>query len=86
MMSKNVNFGLFTKPSKDSKLKLRIHKDIKKLADASYQGIIKLYSNSHTPVKNTRNNPLTKADKEYNGNLLKQRVRIDNVNFLSEIF
>ena len=53
---------------KDSKL--QIHKDIKKLADAGYQGIIKLYSNSHTPVKNTKNKPLTKADKGYNGAVL----------------
>jgi len=69
---------------KDSKL--NIHKDIKKLGDAGYQGIIKLYSNSHTPIKNTKNKPLTKADKEYNANLSKQRVRIENVNRRCKIF
>lgn len=69
---------------KDSKL--TIHKDIKKLADAGYQGLDKLYPNSHTPVKNTRNKPITKTDKKYNTTLSKQRVRIENVNRRCKIF
>ena len=65
---------------------MKIHKDIIKLADAGYQGIIKLYRNSYTPVKNTKNKPITKADKKYNVALSKQRVRIENVNRRCKIF
>lgn len=66
--------------------KLKIHQDIKKLADAGYQGIKKLFKNSYTPIKKTKNKPLTKAEKKYNTALSKQRVRIENVNRRCKIF
>lgn len=69
---------------KDSKLK--IHKDIKKLADSGYQGLNSIYPNSHTPIKKTKNKPLTKEDKKYNASLSKQRVRIENINRRCKIF
>ena len=56
---------------------LKIHSDIDKLGDAGYQGIKKLYPNSYTPIKKTKNKPLTKADKQYNRTLSKKRIRID---------
>ena len=69
---------------KDSRLKM--HPDIKKLGDAGYQGMDKIYPNSQTPVKKTKTKPLTKADKEYNMTLSKKRVRIENVNRRCKIF
>jgi IS5 family transposase len=69
---------------KDSKIK--IHPDIKKIGDSGYQGMDELYPNSQTPIKKTKNRPLTKADKKYNRALSKQRVRIENVNRRCKIF
>lgn len=66
--------------------KLKIHPDIRKIGDAGYQGMDKLYENSQTPIKKTKDKPLTKADKEYNTALSKQRVRIENVNRRCKIF
>jgi len=66
--------------------KVKIHPDIKKIGDSGFQGMDKLYQNSHTPIKKTKNKPLTKEDKQYNRALSQQRVRIENVNRRCKIF
>ena len=66
--------------------KLRIHPDIKKCADAGYQGLDKLYQNSQTPRKNSKKSPLTKEDDLDNRELAKLRIFIEHVNRRCKIF
>lgn len=69
---------------KESRLALALDSD--KLADAGYQGLDKLYENSQTPVKKTKNRPLTDEDKAYNRALAQKRIRIEHVNRRCKIF
>ena len=63
-----------------------IHPDIEKLADSGYQGINKIYSNTRTPIKKSKNKPLTKENKKYNHQLAKKRIYIEHVNRRCKIF
>jgi len=65
---------------------LPIHRDIEKLGDLGYQGIQKVYQNSQTPIKKTKKKPLTHAEKKYNRELAKKRIRIEHVNRRCKIF
>lgn len=56
-----------------------IHPDNKVNTDSGYQGIQKYHHNSQTPVKKTKNKPLTKEQKKYNKSLASQRVANENV-------
>lgn len=67
------DFQLF----KDSKIK--IHPEIKILADSGYQGLEKLHNKTKTPRKKSKKKPLTKADKESNRQLAKDRILNENV-------
>jgi hypothetical protein len=58
---------------------VHIHPAIKSLTDTGYQGIQKLHRNSTLPKKETKNNPLTKEDKETNHHLASERVVNENV-------
>lgn len=66
--------------------RLRIKKELKKYADSGYQGILKLYPNSLTPIKKPRHRELTKAERRYNRELAKIRIAIEHVNRRCKIF
>lgn len=66
--------------------RLRIKKELKKYADSGYQGILKLYPNSLTPIKKPRNRALTKEERRYNRALAKIRIVIEHVNRRCKIF
>lgn len=70
---KRHDFRLF----KESKT--HINPAIKAIADAGYQGIQTIHSNSSTPKKKTKKNPLTKEDKKNNRQLSSERVVNENV-------
>lgn len=63
-----------------------IHPDIEKLADSGYQGITKLYSNSRTPFKKTKNGELTPDQKRSNRELARKRIPVEHVNRGCKIF
>lgn len=66
--------------------RLRIKHEVKKYADSGYQGILKLYPNSLSPIKKPRNRELTKKEKRYNRELAKVRIAIEHVNRRCKIF
>jgi len=66
--------------------KLKISSEIKKLGDLGYQGLEKLYENSYTPVKKSKNRPLTEEDKKYNRELSRIRIHIEHINRRCKIF
>ena len=51
---------------------------IKISTDSGFQGITKIHNNSSTPRKKSKNNPLSKEDKEYNRALSSERVGNEN--------
>jgi DDE superfamily endonuclease/Helix-turn-helix of DDE superfamily endonuclease len=66
--------------------RLRIAKALKKYADSGYQGILKLYPNSLTPLKKTKHRDLTLEEKRYNREIAKVRIGIEHVNRRCKIF
>lgn len=66
--------------------RLRISQKLKTYADSGYQGILKLYPNSLTPIKKPRKRELTKAQKRHNRELAKIRIAIEHVNRRCKIF
>jgi hypothetical protein len=58
---------------------VRIHREIKTVTDAGYQGLGEIHSNSALPKKKTKHHPLTKEDKRKNRELSSQRVLNENV-------
>ncbi|RYX79918.1 hypothetical protein EON83_30760 [bacterium] len=67
------DFALF----KNSRLWLDCSTKI--LADSGYQGIKRWHSNSQTPYKKTKNNPLTPEQKQHNKQLARQRIICENI-------
>ena len=65
---------------------LRILNTLKKYADSGYQGLVKLYANSVTPIKKPKKRELTKEEKRYNRELAKLRIAIEHVNRRCKIF
>ena len=51
-----------------------------RLADGGYQGIDKVYPNSVSPVKRSRNKPLSDAERRFNEALSRRRIVIEHVN------
>lgn len=49
------------------------------LADAGYQGLSRLHSNSQTPAKKSKLHPLNAAQKDTNRKLSKKRILIENI-------
>lgn len=49
------------------------------LADAGYQGLSNLHSNSQTPVKKSKLHPLSQEQKNSNRTLSKKRILIENI-------
>jgi transposase len=70
---KKHDFQLF----KDSRTVMAAH--IKALADAGYQGLNELHSNSSTPAKKTKLHPLTREQKASNRALSQERILIENI-------
>lgn len=66
--------------------KLQINDSTKILADLGFLGIAKLYSNAVVPHKNSKKHRLTKAKKQQNRELAKQRIPIEHVNRMMKIF
>jgi len=63
-----------------------ITSEVTLLADSGYQGIEKIHSNSKIPHKKTKNNPLTKKQKQENKKLSKQRISVEHINRRCKIF
>jgi hypothetical protein len=55
-------------------------------ADSGYQGILKFHNNSLTPVKKSKNNPLSDEDKLFNRTLSSERIFIENINAKIKVF
>jgi transposase len=49
------------------------------LADAGYQGLAKLHSNSQTPAKKSKLHPLSPDQKANNRTLSKKRILVENI-------
>jgi chromosomal replication initiator protein len=62
---------------KESRVPLKTQTELK--ADTGYQGIQKLHEQSLIHKKKTKNNPLTKEDKQYNHQVSKERIEVENV-------
>jgi hypothetical protein len=58
---------------------LPLHTLIKVLADKGYQGLQNLHANSQTPTKKLRKQALSKADKQVNTKLAKERIGVEHV-------
>lgn len=59
--------------------KLAIAENIHCLADAGYQGLMKLHTNSKTPYKSSKHHPLTLERKQANRALSSQRIYVEHV-------
>jgi ribosomal 30S subunit maturation factor RimM len=78
--------------------RITLSKETKLLGDSGYQGILKIHSNSQTPIKKpqkkrkTKDNPkpqstsLTKEQKKSNKVLSSQRITVEHVNREIKIF
>jgi hypothetical protein len=58
---------------------LNIDESIYCLADAGYQGLMKLHGNSKTPHKKSKHHPLTAEQKEENRTVSSQRIYVEHV-------
>lgn len=65
---------------------MSISSNIKKIADSGYQGIDKIYQNTHIPRKKTKLNELTIQQKKENKTLAKQRIPVEHINRRCKIF
>lgn len=74
------DFEVFKKTTGD------FNKLIQFLADSGYQGIDKIFPNSMTPKKKSKNNPLTDEDKELNKLISSIRISVEHVNCQLKIF
>ena len=74
------DFEVFKKTTND------LDKLMQFLADSGYQGIDKIFPNSMTPKKKSKNNPLTDEDKELNKLISSIRISVEHVNCQLKIF
>ena len=74
------DFNLFKESTKE------IDKNTPFLGDSGYQSIEKLFKNSNTPKKKSKNNPLTDEDKQLNRLISKIRISIEHTNCQVKIF
>jgi len=70
---KTHDFALF----KSSRLV--VDPDIEMLGDTGYQGLAKLHSNSLTPHRRSKHNPLSHEQKQHNHDLSARRIVIEHV-------
>ncbi len=59
--------------------RIGIHPQTKCLADSGYQGLTKLHTNSQTPQKKSKHQPLTPAQKVTNRELAGRRILAEHV-------
>ena len=69
---------------KESKLKINENAQVK--ADKGFLGILKLFGNAQVPFKASKHKPLTKAQKQFNRQLAKERILIEHINRDCKIF
>jgi hypothetical protein len=60
------------------KSKLKFSKQIIILADLGYLGIKQLFENAKIPFKSSKKNPLTQEEKEFNKDLSRKRIIVEN--------
>ena len=65
---------------------VKVVSHIKIKADSGYQGILKWHKNSLTPIKKSKNKPLTEEDKAFNRQLSSERILIENINAKIKVF
>ena len=65
---------------------ISIGKKTELLADKGYQGIVKIHTNSRTPIKKTKAKSLNKEQKKFNKQLAKERIVVEHVNRRLKIF
>jgi len=65
---------------------VKVIRTIQIKADSGYQGILKFHNNSLTPIKKSKNNPLTDDDKLFNRTLSGERIFIENINAKIKVF
>ena len=56
-----------------------LKKETQLCGDSGYQGVLKIHSNSLTPKKASKKNPLTKQEKKANREISSKRILIENV-------
>jgi len=59
--------------------KVMVHPKIKMAVDTGYQGLQKRHARTVIPKKRSKKQPLSKADKDNNTALAKERVTVENV-------
>ncbi|MEG4348173.1 IS5 family transposase [Microcoleus sp. LAD1_D3] len=77
---KTHDFSLFKKS------KIGMNQEVELLGDKGYQGIKKIHTNSRTPLKKTKNQKLSQAEKFFNRQLAKDRIIIENIHRSLNIF
>jgi hypothetical protein len=56
------------------------------VADRGYQGLLKLHTNSCTPVKKSRHQKRSQQDRQYNRQLAQVRIAVEHVCEMSRAF
>ncbi|WP_299466588.1 transposase family protein, partial [uncultured Microscilla sp.] len=74
------DFALYKKSN------LRIHPNIRQKLDSGYQGAQKLHQKTDLPKKKSKNNPLSKEDKQNNRQLANERVYVEHANQRCKVF
>ena len=59
--------------------RIRLHPETEILADLGYLGMKKIHKNSRIPYVDYKKRPLTKEKKQFNNQLSRRRIRIENV-------
>ncbi|MCC3409454.1 MAG: IS5 family transposase [Microcoleus sp. PH2017_29_MFU_D_A] len=77
---KTHDFSLFKKS------KIGINQNLELLGDKGYQGITKIHTNSRTPFKKNKNKKLSQAEKQFNRQLAKSRIIMENIHRSLKIF
>lgn len=70
---KQHDFSLFKQSQ------IRIHPHFQLLADSAYQGLARIHENCQIPKKKTKLSPLKKEHKNFNRQLSKKRIFVENV-------
>lgn len=77
---RNHDFRIF----KDSKLPTQVEQLW--VADSGYQGMANLHANSCIPVKKSRHQPLSEADRYYNQQIAQVRIAVEHINRKLKVF
>ncbi len=61
------------------KSKIGMNQEVELLGDKGYQGVKNIHTNSRTPLKKPKNKKLSQAEKNFNRQLAKDRIIIENI-------